>query len=108
MGITELESRQFAPTVGTTGSRSIDSPAPLPIIDNLTASTRLGGPASAMAVDSASPLDIDSAIDATAVPAIVDTNDKIDIDSAIDAAAVIVVPAIVDTNYKIDIVVGMT
>jgi hypothetical protein len=106
MGIAELEPRQLAPTVGTTGSGSTDSPAPSPIIDNLAASTGLGGPASAMAVDSASPLDIDSAIDAAAViavPAIVDTNDKIDIDSAINATAVIAVPAVVDTNDKIDI-----
>jgi hypothetical protein len=84
----------------------MDSPAPSLIIDNLTASTRLGGPTPAMAVDSASPLDIDSAIDAAtviAVLAVVDTNDKIDIDSAIDATAVIAVPAIVDINDKIDI-----
>jgi hypothetical protein len=84
----------------------MDSSAPSPIIDNLTASTRLGGPASAMVVDSASPLDIDSSIDAAAViavPVVVDTSDKIDIDSAIDAAAIIAVPAVVDTNDKIDI-----
>jgi hypothetical protein len=106
MEIAELEPHQLAPTVGTTGSRSTDSLAPSPIIDNLTASTRLGGPTSAMAVDSASPLDIDSAIDVAAViavPAVVDNNDKIDIDSDIDAAAVIAVPAIVDNNDKIDI-----
>jgi hypothetical protein len=96
MGIAELEPRQLALTVGMTGSGSTDSPAPSPIIDNLIASTRFGGPASAMTVDSTSPPDVDSAI-------IVDTNDKIDIDSAIDAAAVIAVPADVDTNDKIDI-----
>jgi hypothetical protein len=62
MGIVEVEPRQFAPTVGTMGSGSTDSPAPSPTIDNLTASTRFDGPTSAMAVDSASPLDIDSAI----------------------------------------------
>jgi hypothetical protein len=59
-----------------------------------------------MAVDSASPLDIDSSINAVAViavSAVVDTNDKLDIDSSIDAAAVIAVPAVVDTNDKIDI-----
>jgi hypothetical protein len=59
-----------------------------------------------MAVDSASPLDIDSSIDAAAiiaVSAVVDTNDKLDIDSSIDAAVVIAVPAVVDTNDKIDI-----
>jgi hypothetical protein len=106
--------------MGTTGSGSIDSPAPSPIIDNLTASIGFGGPTSAMTVDSTSPLDIgsaigvdtndkidtNSAIDAAtviAVPAIVDTNDKIDINSAIDIAAIIAVPAIVDTDNKIDI-----
>jgi hypothetical protein len=106
MGIAELEPRQLAPTVGMTGSGSMDSPAPSPIIDNLTASTRLGGPASAIAVDSASPLDIDFDIDAAAiiaVPAVVDNNDKIDIDSDIDAAAVIDVPTVVDNNDKINI-----
>jgi hypothetical protein len=106
MGIAELEPRQLAPTMGTTGSGSTDLPAPSPIIDNLTASTRLGGSASSMAIGSASPLDIDSAIDAAAViavPAIVDTNDKIDIDSAINVAAVIAVPVVVDTNNKINI-----
>jgi hypothetical protein len=106
MEIAGVEPHQLASTVGTTGSGSTDSPAPSPTIDNLTASTRLGGSASAMAVDSASPLDIDSAIDAAAViavPAIVDTNNEIDIDSVIDAAAVIAVPAVVDTNDKIDI-----
>jgi hypothetical protein len=106
MGIAKLEPCQLAPTVGKKGSKSTDLPASSPIIDNLTASTRLGGPASAMAIDSASPLDIDSAIDAATVitvPAVVDTNDKIDINSAIHAAAVIAVPAIVDNNDKIDI-----
>jgi hypothetical protein len=96
MGIAELEPHQLAPTVGTTGSGSTDLPAPSPIIDNLIASTRFSGPASAMTVDSTSPPDVDSAID-------VDTNDKIDIDSATAAAAIIAVPAIVDTNNKIDI-----
>jgi hypothetical protein len=96
MGKAGVEPRQLAPTVGTTGSGSTDSPAPSPIIDNLTASTRFGGPASAMTVDSTSPPDIDSAIE-------VDTNDKIDIESAIDVAAVIAVSAVVDTNDKIDI-----
>jgi hypothetical protein len=44
-----------------------------------------------MAVDSALPLDIDSAIN-------FDTNDKIDIDSAIHTIVGIAVPAIIDTN----------
>jgi hypothetical protein len=79
----------------------MDSPAPSPIIDNLTASTRLDGPASAMAVDSASPLDIDSSIDVAAiivVPAVVDNNDQIDIDFAIDTAIDIAVPNVISTT----------
>jgi hypothetical protein len=67
----------------------MDSPAPSPIIDNLIASTGFGGPASAMTVDSMSPLDIDSAID-------VHVNDEIDTNSAIDAAAFIAMPAVID------------
>jgi hypothetical protein len=49
-----------------------------------------------MVVDSASPLDIDSAIN-------FDTSDKIDIDSAIDSAVGIAVPTVINTNAKIDI-----
>jgi hypothetical protein len=91
MGIAGVEPRQLAPTVGTTGSGSTDSPAPSPTIDNLTASTRFDVPSSAMTVNSASPLDIDSAIN-------FDTNGKIDIDSAINTAVGIAVPAIIDNN----------
>jgi hypothetical protein len=106
MSIAGVEPRQLAPTVGTTGFGSTDSPAPSPIINNLTASTRFGDPASAMTVDSTSPPDIDSVID-------INTNDKIDIDSAIDAAIIIVVPAIIDINdrtnidFAIDTAVGI-
>jgi hypothetical protein len=92
MGIAGVEPCQLAPTVGTTGSGSTDSPAPSPIIDNLTASTRFDGSSSAIAVDSASPFDFD--------PLTINsnTNDKIDINSAIDTAIGITVPAIIDTN----------
>jgi hypothetical protein len=90
MGIAGVEPRQLAPTVGTMGSGSTDSPAPSPTIDNLTASIRFDGPTSAMAIDSASPLDIDSAIN-------FDISDKIDIDSAIDTAVGIAVLTIIDT-----------
>jgi hypothetical protein len=102
--------------MGTTGSGSTDSPAPSPIINNLTASTRLDGRASAVTVDSASPLndnsvinfdtnakiDIDTAV-GIAVPAVTDTNAKIDIDFTIDTAIGIAVPVVTDTNDKIDI-----
>jgi hypothetical protein len=74
----------------------MDSPAPSPTIDNLTASTRFDGPTTAMAINSASPLDIDSTIN-------FDTSNKIDIDSAIDTAVGIAVPTVIDTNAKIDI-----
>jgi hypothetical protein len=96
MGIAGVEPRQLASTVGTMGSGSTDSPAPSPIVDNLTASTRLDGPTLAMTVDSASPLDIDFVIN-------FNTNDKIDIDFAIDTAIGIAVPAVTDTNDKINI-----
>jgi hypothetical protein len=82
--------------MGTTGSGSTDSPAPSPTIDNLTASIRFDSLTSAMAIDSASPLDVDSVIN-------FDTNDKIDIDFAIDTAVDIAVPAVIDTSAKIDI-----
>jgi hypothetical protein len=96
MGIAGVEPRQLALTVGMTGSGSTDSPAPSPTIDNITASTRFDGPTSAMAIDSASPLDtrakidIDSAIN-------FDTNTKIDIDSAIDIAVGIAVLTVINT-----------
>jgi hypothetical protein len=120
MGIAGVEPHQLAPTMGTTGSGSTDSPAPSRTIDNLTASTRFDGSTSAMAVDSASPLDIDSAINfdtgnkididftndtniSIAAPTVVDTNAKINIDSAIDTNVSIAVSTVVDTNAKIDI-----
>jgi hypothetical protein len=91
MGIAGVEPRQLAPSVGTTGSGFMDSPAPSPTIDNLTASTRFDAPSSAMAVDSASPLDIDFTIN-------FDASGKIDIDPTINTAVGIAVPAIIDTN----------
>jgi hypothetical protein len=108
MGIAGVEPRQLAPSVGTTGSGSTDSPAPSPTIANLTASTRFNGSTSAIAVDSALPfdidinakIDIDTTIDTAvgiAVPTIIDTNAKIDIDTAIDTAIGITVPTVIDT-----------
>jgi hypothetical protein len=100
MGIVGVEPHQLAPSVGTTGSGSTDSPAPSPTIDNLTTSTRFDGLTSAKAVDSASPLDIDSAIN-------FNTSSKIDINSTINIAVGIAVPAIIDTNpteAEVDIV----
>jgi hypothetical protein len=79
----------LAPTVGTTGSGSTDSPAPSPTNDKI---------------------DIDTTIDTTvgiAVPTVIDTNAKIDIDTIIDTVAGIAVPAIIDANpseLEVDIV----
>jgi hypothetical protein len=76
MGIAGVEPRQLAPTVGTTGSGSTDSPAPSP---------------------TNAKIDIDTTIDTTvgiAVPTDIDANTKIDIDTAVGIA----VPAIIDAN----------
>jgi hypothetical protein len=92
IGIAGVEPRQLAPTVGTTGSGSTDSPAPSSTTANLTASTRFDGSSSAIAVDSASPFDIDP------LTINFDINDKIDVNSAINTVVGIAVPAIIDTN----------
>jgi hypothetical protein len=80
MGIAGVEPRQLAPTVGTTGSGSTDSPAPSPTNDKI---------------------DIDTTIDTVvdiAVPTVIDNNAKIDIDTTINATVGIAVPAIIDAN----------
>jgi hypothetical protein len=92
MGIAGVEPRQLAPIMGTTGSGSTDSLAPSPIVDNLTTSTRLNGPSSAVTIDSASPLNDDSIIN-------FDTNAKIDINFAIDTAIGIAIPADTSQTY---------
>jgi hypothetical protein len=97
MGIAGVEPRQLAPTVGTTGSGSTDSPAPSSTTANLTALKRFDGPSSFMAVDSASPFDIDP------LTINFDTNDKIDINSVVNTAVGIAVPDIIETNGKIDV-----
>jgi hypothetical protein len=93
MGIAGVEPHQLVPTMGMTGSGSMDSLAPSQTIANLTASTRFDGLSSAMAVDSASPFDIDT----NPVTIGLDTNIKIDIDTAVDTAVGIAVLAIIDT-----------
>jgi hypothetical protein len=105
MGIAGVEPRQLAPTVGTMGSGSTDSPAPSPNIDNTTASPRFDGPTSTMVVDSALPLDTHTKIDIDSAINF-DTNAKIDIDSAIDITVGIAVLTIVNTTSpetKVDI-----
>jgi hypothetical protein len=109
MGIAGVEPRQLAPSVGTTGSGSTDSPAPSPTnakIDINPAIDAAAVIAVSADVDTDAKININPAIDATAiiaVPAIVDTNAKIDINPTIDATAVIAVPAVVYTDDKIDI-----
>jgi hypothetical protein len=85
MGIAGVEPHQLAPTVGTTGSGSTDSPAPSP---------------------TNAKIDIANTIDTTvgiAVPTDTDTNAKIDIANTIDTAIGIAVPTNTDTNAKINI-----
>jgi hypothetical protein len=68
MGIAGVEPCQLAPTVGTTGSGSTDSPALSP---------------------TNAKIDIDTTIDTVigiAVPTVIDTNAKIDINTIIDIA----------------------
>jgi uncharacterized protein YaaQ len=80
MGIAGVEPCQLAPTMGTTGSGSTDSPAPSPTITDLPASARIDSSSPATAVDSASPTTID--ID-TASPTIVDTTVSTNVDTAL-------------------------
>jgi hypothetical protein len=94
MGIAGAEPRQLAPTVGTTGSGSIDSPVPSPTIADLSTPTRFDGSSSAMAIDSASPIDIN--IDLLTIN--FDTNAGIDIDTASAINVGIAVPTIIDTT----------
>jgi hypothetical protein len=93
MGIAGVEPHQLAPTMGTTGSGSTDSPAPSPTIANLTSSTRFDDSSSAMAANSTSSFNID--INPLTIS--LDTNVKFDIDTAIATAVGIAVPAIIDT-----------
>jgi hypothetical protein len=85
MGIARVEPRQLAPTVGTTGSGSTDSPAPSP---------------------TNAKIDINNTLDTTVgivVPIDADTNAKIDIDNTIDTAVGIAVSTDTDANAEISI-----
>jgi hypothetical protein len=80
----------------------MDSPAPSPTIANLTTSTGFDGSSSAIAVDSASPFDIDI----SPLTINFDTNVKIDIDTAATINVGIAVSAVIDTipsETKVDI-----
>jgi hypothetical protein len=85
MGIAEDKPRQLAPTVGTTGSGSMGSPAPSPTTSKID-------------IDTTSKIDIDTII-SIAAPTGVDTTSKIDIDTIIGIAA----PTSVNTTAKINI-----
>jgi hypothetical protein len=102
MGIAGIEPRQLAPTMGTTGSGSTDSPAPSPTIADLTTPTRFDGSSSDMDVDSASPIDID--VDSLTIN--FDTNASIDIDTTSTTLVGIAVLAAIDTTLsatKVDV-----
>jgi hypothetical protein len=110
MGIVGVEPRQLAPTVGTTGSGSTDSPAPSPTITDLPASTRIDGSSPATAVDSASPTTIDIDLDITSSTIDLDiASSAIDIDLdiasfAIDIDTDTASPTIIDTIASTDVV----
>jgi hypothetical protein len=61
MGIAGVEPHQLAPSVGTTGSGSTDSPAPSPTIADLTTSIGIEGSSPATIVDSAPSIAINNA-----------------------------------------------
>jgi hypothetical protein len=90
MGIAGVEPHQLAPTVGTTGSGSTDSPAPSPTNTKIDITTAID-----IAIDIAMPTDIG-------------TNAKIDIANTIDTAIGIAVPTDIDTNAEtnVGIIIG--
>jgi hypothetical protein len=97
MGIAGDKPRQLAPTVGTTGSGSTDSPAPSPTTAKIDIDT-ITGTAAPTNVDATTKIDVDT-ITGTAAPTNIDTTTKIDIDTITGTAA----PTNVDATTKIDI-----
>jgi hypothetical protein len=98
MGIAGDKPRQLAPTVGTTGSGSTDSPAPSSTTSKIDINT-IVGIAAPTDVDTTSKIDIDTIV-GIAAPTDIDTTSKINIDTIVGIAA----PTDVDTTSKIDIV----
>jgi hypothetical protein len=88
MGIAGDKPRQLAPTVGTTGSGSTDSPAPSPTTTKIDIDTVIG---IAVPTDTTTKIDIDTVV-GIAVPA--DVTTKIDIDTIVGIA----VPAVINAN----------
>jgi hypothetical protein len=72
MGIVGDKSRQLAPTVGTMGSGSTDSPAPSPTTAKIDIDTVIGI-AAPTNVDATTKIDIDTIV-SIAVPAVIDVN----------------------------------
>jgi hypothetical protein len=104
MGIAGSITNQLAPTVGTTGSGSTDSPAPSPTnakIDIAKTIDTAIGIAVLTDTDTNTKIDIANTIDTAvgiAVPTDIDTNTETNIDTTIDTVASITVPAIIDAN----------
>jgi hypothetical protein len=108
MGIAGVEPRQLAPTVGTMGSGSTDSPTPSPTIAKIDIANAIDtavGIAVPTNIDINAKIDIANAIDTAvgiAVLTVIDinaeTNDGIIIDTTIDTVAGIAVPAVIDAN----------
>jgi hypothetical protein len=97
MGIAGDKPRQLAPTVGTTGSGSTDSPTPSPTTTKIDVDTIIGI-AAPTNVDTTSKIDVDTII-GIAAPTNVDTTSKIDVDTIIGIAA----STNIDTTSKIDV-----
>jgi hypothetical protein len=99
MGIAGFKPRQLAPTVGTTGSGSTDSPAPSPTIIDLSTLTRVDGSSSATTIDSALP----TAIDITSLAINIDValsavNIDINVDTTSPTIVGIAAPTIINTT----------
>jgi hypothetical protein len=94
MGIAGVEPRQLAPTVGTTGSGSTDSPAPSPNIVDLSTPTKIDSSSSAMTIDSAPPIGID--IDSPTTN--FDINTNINVDTSWTTIVSIAVPTVIDAT----------
>jgi hypothetical protein len=92
MGIAGDKPRRLAPTVGTTGSRSTDLPAPSPTTTKIDIDT-IVGIATPTNADTTSKIDIDTIV-GIAAPTNADITSKIDIVTIVG----ITVPAIVDAN----------
>jgi hypothetical protein len=92
MGIAGVKPRQLAPSVGTTGSGSTDSPTPSPTIADLSTPTRVDGSTSATAVDSAPPTAIDIDIASSAI------NIGIDVDTTSPTIVGIAAPTVIDAT----------